>query len=140
MSFTNEFKNFINISARLNFGSTIYITDLKKVLYVDSGMFSSIENEKISTELSSLMLLLHNDYNRGIILNNNNVIPIYNQKQKKIKYITQIILPIVINNKIFGTLINTCDYTNYEEVNLKYAKTTLEFVEVFIERSMENNK
>lgn len=140
MKFTNEFKNFINISAKLNFGSTIYIADLKNVLYVDSGIFSNIENEKISTELSSLILLFHNDHNKNIILNNDKVVPIYNKKSKNNKYISQIILPIIINNKVFGTLINTCDYTNYEELNLKYAKTTLEFVEVFIQRSIENNK
>lgn len=140
MKFTDEFKNFIGISAKLSFGSTIYITDLEKILYVDSGLFSSIENKEISIELSSLALLFDNDHNRNAILNDDKVIPIYNEQSKNSKYITQIILPIFINNKIFGTLINTRDYTYYDEVNLRYAKTTLKFVEVFIKDSIENNK
>jgi hypothetical protein len=133
MIFQDRFKNFIDISAKLSFGSSIYITDLEKVIYVASESFSNIENKEISVELKSLQSVFANDYNnKDVILSDNKVIPIYNDRLIENKYITQIILPIVIDGKFFGTLINTNDSNYYDNVNLRYAKTTLEFVEIFI--------
>jgi len=138
MIFKDKFKDFIDISVKLSLGSTIYITDLKNVLYTASGSFSSSENKEISAELSSLTVLFANEDIKNIILNDDKVISIYNKQSKDIKYVTQIILPIIIDDKIFGTLINTHNYIYYEEINLIYAKTTLEFVELFIKDSIEN--
>ena len=137
MIFEDRFKDFIDISAKLSFGSTIYITDSEKVLYVASKSFSNIENEEISVELKLLGSLLINDYNKDTILSDGKVIPIYNEKSMNFKYIAQIILPIIIDNKFFGTLINTNDLNYYDELNLRYAKTTLEFVEIFIRNSIK---
>ncbi|MDF2866139.1 MAG: hypothetical protein K0R72_957 [Clostridia bacterium] len=138
MIFQDRFKNFIDISAKLSFGSSIYITDLEKVIYVASESFSNIENKEISVELKALESVFANDYNnKGVILSDNKIIPIYNNQSVEIKYITQIILPIVIDGKFFGTLINTNDSNYYDNVNLRYAKTTLEFVEIFIRDSIK---
>ncbi len=137
MIFQDRFKNFIDISAKLSFGSSIYITDLEKVIYVASESFSNIENKEISVELKALESVFANDYNKDVILCDNKVIPIYNDRSIEIKYITQIILPIVIDGKFFGTLINTNDSNYYDNVNLRYAKTTLEFVEIFIRDSIK---
>ncbi|MDD2376126.1 MAG: stage V sporulation T C-terminal domain-containing protein [Clostridia bacterium] len=135
MILKEKFKKFIDISVKLSFGSTIYITDLENVLYAASELFSNVENKEISLELLKQALLFNNDSNKNVILSDDKVIPIYNEQSKDIKYITQIILPIIIDNKVFGTLINTHNCTYYEEINLKYAKTTLEFVELFIRDS-----
>jgi hypothetical protein len=132
MRFADKFKDFIDISAKLSFGSTIYITDLEKVLYVDSGSFSGTQDIEISKELSLILNYFENDFTNSIIFNDKEVVPIYINQSEDIKYITQIILPIIINDKIFGMLINTNEHNYYEDVNLRYAKTTREFVEVFI--------
>lgn len=132
MYISDDLISFLHTTKILS-NSAIILTDLEKVVFADSDECNN--NDYLNKFISeNLRILLNSNFNNNsfpYILNNLcDIIPIvFNDK---IKYISQMILPIKINNNIIGALIFVTDNRKYLPSNLKFAKTTKYFTEKFL--------
>ena len=135
---TNSLINFLNDSKFLS-NSTIILTDLEKVIFVESDNSNNYLNTELSTSLKQIINLFETDINTVDYMNTtlDNIVPITIDDDIT-KYKSQIILPIIHDSIIDGLLIFIADNRKYLASSLKYAKTTQHFVEVFTTKEYLN--
>lgn len=126
---TNFLENSHTIS---NFN--IILTDLNNIIF-SRPKYSSKNyiNKKISFELEKYIYSINcSNYQDSILLINSpeDTKPIYYSDTKK--YYSQIILPILCENNVSGILIFYSFNNNFNDDDLKFAKTTKYFVEKLI--------
>ena len=119
----------------------IILTDLNNIIFSAPKYCSkNYINKKISYDLKKYIYSINcSNYQDSILLINdsNNIKPIYHSDTQK--YYSQIILPILCENNVYGVLI-FYSYNNYfNSDDLKFAKTTKYFVEKFIIKLKSNN-
>ncbi len=131
MLISENFRNFLLNSARLSFGNTIYLTTLTDVIYSVSMDSEILDEHKLNDEIIEVLNNFNNTdiYTSYLLLNGNDTINIYFDNRYNKDFSAQIILPVVINEKLFGALINTHPDFTFREENLRFAKTTLHFVQ-----------
>ncbi|MEG1363915.1 MAG: hypothetical protein RSC92_05750 [Clostridia bacterium] len=122
-----DFMNFINSSTSVNYFNNIYITNLEKIELSIPETYK--KDCLISKELHNFKnTITHKKY----ILTGKNLIQILNNEKQKYK--SQIILPIIVDNILYGYFICISVNIIFKKVHLKYAKTTLYFIEKFIKK------
>lgn len=131
MYITSKLISFLHDSKFLS-NSTIILTDLEKIIVVESDINTNYLNKKLSNSLKQIVDLYKSDINTVDYMNTDlaSIIPI-TANDDITKYKSQIILPIVHNYIIDGLLIFIADNRKYISSSLKYAKTTQHFVEIF---------
>lgn len=130
MYVTNSLIEFLNMSSSIS-NSNIILTDLEKVIWVSSSQISGYLDVSLSCKLKEILNLYTLDISFSDYMNvsMDSVVPIVDNDDYK--YISQIILPIVHNEYVDGLLIFTTEDRKYLPSNLKFAKTTKYFTEVF---------
>lgn len=129
MFVTKSLINFLNSSCYLS-NSNIVITDLKRIIFTSSDVETYYLNSELS---SSLKQILSSAYlNRATYLNTtiDSIVPLIDN-DNILRYKSQIILPIFHNSTPDGLLIFFTEDREYLPSNLKFAKTTKHFVELF---------
>lgn len=126
---TQSLINFLNSSTSLS-NSNIILTDLEQVVFASSDIEKNYLNRKLNKSLTQILsssCLASCNY-----LNNtrNSILPLI-VDDDILKYKSQIILPIFHGDIIDGLLIFFTDDREYLASNLKFAKTTKHFVELF---------
>ncbi|MEG2235862.1 MAG: hypothetical protein RR144_05440 [Clostridia bacterium] len=122
-----DFMNFINSSTSVNYFNNIYITNIEKIELSIPETYK--KDCLISKELHNFKnTITHKKY----ILTGKNLIQILNNEKQKYK--SQIILPIIVDNILYGYFICISVNIILKKVHLKYAKTTLYFIEKFIKK------
>lgn len=129
MFITKSLIDFLNSSCNLS-NSNIVLTDLKRVIFTSSD----VETYYLNNELSdSLKQILDSAYlNKTTYLNTtiDSIVPLIDN-DNILKYKSQIILPIFHYDTLDGLLIFFTEDREYLPSNLKFAKTTKHFVELF---------
>lgn len=133
---TNFLENSHTIS---NFN--IILTDLNNIIF-SSPKYSSEKyiNKKISYDLKKYIYSINcSNYQDSILLINRpeDTKPIYYSDTQK--YHSQIILPILYENNVSGILVFYSHNNNFNNNDLKFAKTTKYFVEKLIIKLKSNN-
>jgi len=134
MWYREDIKDFLDNSMKLTSCNAIYLTDLENVLYVGSKDNTDTEEtpQCISKELLIELLKVNiNDGSEQIFIHNKQIVPLFDDITKTIQWKFQMILPVMVNDKVSGALV----FGNDKEINenhIKFAKTTLKFVEDFI--------
>lgn len=129
MFVTKSLINFLNSSCYLS-NSNIVLTDLKRIIFTSSDVETYYLNNELS---SSLKQILSSSYlNRATYLNTtiDSIVPLIDN-DNILRYKSQIILPIFHNSTPDGLLIFFTEDREYLPSNLKFAKTTKHFVELF---------
>lgn len=127
MWMNEDFMNFINSSTSVNYFNNIYITNIEKIELSIPETYK--KDCLISKELHNFKnTITHKKY----ILTGKNLIQILNNEKQKYK--SQIILPIIVDNILYGYFICISVNIILKKVHLKYAKTTLYFIEKFIKK------
>lgn len=127
MLIDNDFKKFINISAKLSGNNTLFITDLEKIILCSSEDYENLT-------ISNILLRLGNNLPSSVLIHPN-LINILEENNPI--YISQIILPIIIESKLYGYFISISNNTLFEKVHLDYANTTLYFIKKFLKKCKE---
>lgn len=126
---TKSLIDFLNSSCYLS-NSNIVLTDLKRIIFTSSDVETYYLNNELS---SSLKQILSSSYlNRATYLNTtiDSIVPLIDN-DNILRYKSQIILPIFHNSTPDGLLIFFTEDREYLPSNLKFAKTTKHFVELF---------
>lgn len=123
---TNEVLKSIDAATTLS-GNKIFLTDLENVLYVGNANSSDITNVPISRQLLQKFLKfsftdIESEF--YLIKEHKNVIPIYQEEYLNNDWASQIILPIFIDDSIYGSLISVNYYKQFNDKHLEFAKTT----------------
>lgn len=129
MFITKSLINFLNSSCNLS-NSNIVLTDLKRIIFTSSDVETCYLNSKLS---GSLKQILDSNYlNKTTYLNTttDSIVPLIDN-DNNLRYKSQIILPIFHNDVLDGLLIFFTEDREYLPSNLKFAKTTKHFVELF---------
>lgn len=131
MYITEKLTNFLNLSENLS-QSHIILTDKNSVVFLTHDKNLPNINTKISKELNEILKLYSTDQSLIDYINTNmdRIIPICEDFNSTL-YKSQIILPIFQNNLLEGLLIFLSEKEHYLPSNLKFAKTTKHFVEIF---------
>ena len=135
MYITDVLKDFLSLSQSLA-NSTILLTDTEKVIlaFYDDDMKNKNDylDKEISKSLKRILTLYSSDINAVDYMNTTmeSIIPLV-VNDDITNYTSQIILPITENYNVTGLLIFLTDNRKYLPSNLKFAKTTKHFVEIF---------
>lgn len=129
---------FIESSAEIS-KATIFISDLKKVrISAVPTKKAETVNKLVSREVLESLLVIGTgiEQDKYIILNSkNNVIPLLDDENEKIDFISQIILPIWADNELKGALILVSDNRKLDDYDLELARS----IQIFIEESIINS-
>lgn len=129
MFITKSLIDFLNSSCNLS-NSNIVLTDLNRIIFISSDTEAYYLNNELS---DSLKQILGSAYlNKTAYLNTtiNSIVPLIGNDNIS-KYKSQIILPIFHDDTLDGLLIFFTEDREYLPSNLKFAKTTKHFVELF---------
>ena len=139
--FSNEnIANFLENSHTIS-NFNIILTNLNNIIFSSPKYYSEkYINKQISDDLKKYIYSINcSNYQDSILLINDskNTKPIYHLDTQK--YYSQIILPILCENNVYGVLIFYSYNNNFNCDDLKFAKTTKYFVEKFIVKLKSNN-
>ncbi len=126
MYITQSLINFLNLSCNLS-NSNILLTDLEKIIFTSSSIEKGYLNSKLS---DSLKQILHSNCSSYLNITVDSIIPLVID-DNILKYKSQIILPIFHSDTLEGLLIFFAKDREYLPSNLRFAKTTQHFVELF---------
>lgn len=131
MYVTNKLMNFLTISSKLS-NSTILLTDLEKIVFVAAEDNTELYlYKKISTNLKNILSLYEQEHTAVNYINTTMESIVDLVVNDNIShYTSQIILPIT-HHDIEGLLIFFVNDREYIPSNLKFAKTTKHFTELF---------
>ena len=129
MFITKSLINFLNLSQNLS-DSNIILTDLKRITFTSSNVEGSYLNNELSNYLKQVLASSSLDDISYLNTTLDSIIPLVNN-DNILKYKSQIILPIFHNSIPDGLLIFFTEDREYLPSNLKFAKTTKHFVELF---------
>lgn len=131
MYITNQLIRFIEVSRKLS-NSTILLTDHEKIILVAAEENKQrYENKPISKPLKKILKLYQSQSNVINYMNTSmeSIVPLV-VKDKTSRYRSEMILPIV-HDHVDGLLIFFVRDRQYLPSNLRFAKTTKQFVEAF---------
>lgn len=129
MFITKSLINFLNLSQNLS-DSNIILTDLRRITFTSSNVEKDYLNSELSNSLKQILTSSHLDDISYLNTKIESIIPLINN-DNILKYKSQIILPVVHNGILDGLLIFFTEDREYLPSNLKFAKTTKHFVELF---------
>ncbi len=131
MYVTNKLIDFLNTAKFLS-NSTIILTDVEKVIFSASDNDNDFLDKYISNSLKQILNLFKYDISTVDYINTSLdiVVPIILNDDIS-RYMSQIILPILHNNIVVGLLIFITNNRKYLPSNLRFAKTTQHFTEIF---------
>lgn len=131
MYITNKLIDFLNTAKFLS-NSTIILTDVEKVIFSASDNYNDFLDKYISNSLKQILNLFKYDISTVDYINTSLdiVVPIILNDDIS-RYMSQIILPILHDNIVVGLLIFITNNRKYLPSNLKFAKTTQHFTEIF---------
>lgn len=131
MYITNKLVDFLTTSKKLS-NSTILLTDLKRVILSLSDFTKEFMNKELSQNLIDILNLYKEDlaFADHMNISMNTIVPLIFDDDIS-EYKSQIILPIVHSGVVDGLLIFISNDRIYLKSNLKFAKTTQHFVELF---------
>lgn len=129
---------FIESSAEIS-KATIYISDIRKIKIsaVPSKKAEKID-KLVSREILETLLVIGTgiEQDRYLIINSkNNVIPLLEDENEKINFISQIILPLWADNELKGALILVSENRKLDDYDLELARS----IQIFIEESIINS-
>lgn len=129
---------FIESSAEIS-KATIYISDIRKIKIsaVPSKKAEKID-KLVSREILETLLVIGTgiEQDRYVIINSkNNVIPLLEDENEKINFISQIILPLWADNELKGALILVSENRKLDDYDLELARS----IQIFIEESIINS-
>lgn len=131
MYLSDKLINFLMVSSRLS-NSTILLTDLEKVLFIAAEELPDKYVDKtLSSSLKKIISLYESEHTAINYMNTtmDSIVPLIEHDIIS-SYSSQIILPIV-HDELEGLLIFFASDRKYLFSNLKFAKTTKHFVELF---------
>lgn len=129
MFITKSLINFLNLSQNLS-DSNIILTDLKRITFTSSDVETNYLNNELSNSLKQILTSPHLSDICYLNTTMDSIIPLVDD-DNILKYKSQIILPIFHNSTPDGLLIFFTEDREYLPSNLKFAKTTKHFVELF---------
>lgn len=131
MWFNKNLQELLDSGAKLSSGNTLFLTDLQNVLYVTTGHTEDKKNNSkpMSKELQQVL----NGYKISIkehdpIVLNNQCISIYEEIKLNTIWKSLMIFPIIINDKVYGSIISASYHKVFDDKHIKYARTTIQFV------------
>lgn len=129
MFITKSLIDFLNLSQNLS-DSNIILTDFGRITFTSSNVEKGYLNSELSNSLKQILTSSHLDDISYLNTTIDSIIPLVNN-DNILKYKSQIILPVVYNSTPDGLLIFFTEDREYLPSNLKFAKTTKHFVELF---------
>lgn len=129
MFITKSLIDFLNLSQNLS-DSNIILTDFGRITFTSSNVEKGYLNSELSNSLKQILTSSHLDDISYLNTTIDSIIPLINN-DNVLKYKSQIILPVVYNSTPDGLLIFFTEDREYLPSNLKFAKTTKHFVELF---------
>lgn len=129
MYITNPLIDFLKSSSNLS-NSNIILTDLEKIVFASSDIEKDYLNSRLSNTLLQILNFVCLPSTSYFNTTVNTIIPLIIDDNVS-KYKSQIILPIFHDDIPEGLLIFFTDNRTYLPSNLKFAKTTKHFVELF---------
>jgi len=129
---------FIESSAEIS-KTTIYVSDLKKIRLLAVPTKASKKLDKIvSRELLESLLIIGTglEQDRYIMTSSkNSTIPLLEEENTETNFVSQIILPLWVDNELKGSLILTSEKRQLDDYDLELAKS----IQIFIEESIINS-
>ena len=132
---TEQIKKYLDSSINRSCAESIYLTDLDSVVYVVSRENINKQNsiKPISKELLKVLLQFSKNVSDDNItlLNNDNTISIFDDIALNSIYQFQMILPIIIDDNIYGSLIFGGNI-NIHNKHMEFAEITRDFIQKMI--------
>lgn len=144
MCISEPLKKYLKDSVTIT-GNSFYITNLSNVLFFTSNVNEEDLISPVSKELLEHLLDFSNnimdiDVSYYFANERNKVIPIFEDKYLNIDWNSQIIYPIYIDDRLFGSLIMTSYHKTFTNKHLTMVETTVQFTEKFIIKYMNETK
>lgn len=129
---------FIESSAEIS-KTTIYVSDLRKIRIMAVPTKASKKIDKlISREVLESLLIIGTglEQDRYIMTSSkNSTIPLIEDENVETNFVSQIILPLWVDNELKGSLILTSEKRQLDDYDLELAKS----IQIFIEESIINS-